>query len=120
MRLGLKILPIVLFVVMLGYVVQRTYVMKLGYEIEGLKKELKNLEQIHKGLLIERAALTSTERIEKIATAFIGLKIPDNNQIVVVRNFEEKGRRNTYARLNTEDSQVNAPVKLVKYINQKL
>ena len=119
MRLGLKILP-VLFVVMLGYVVQRTYVMKLGYEIEGLKKEQKNLEQINKSLLIERATLTSTERIEKIATSFIGLKNPDNSQIVIVKDYDETGKRNTYARLNTEDDQVNTAVKVVKYINQRM
>lgn len=117
MRLGLKILP-VLFVVMLGYVVQRTYVMKLGYEIEGLKKEQKNLEQINKSLLIERATLISTERIEKIATTFIGLKNPDNKQIVIVKDYDKAGKRNTYARLNVEDNQVNSTVTLVKNISQ--
>lgn len=105
---------------MLGYVVQRTNVMKMGYEIEELKKELRNLEQIHKGLLIERAALTSTERIEKIATTFIGLQNPDNSQIVIVRNHRETGKRNTYARLDTDGGHANSPVKLVKYINQRL
>src|SRR3972149_799033 len=118
-RIGLKILP-VLFVVLLGYVVQRTYVMELGYEIEGLKKEQKNLEQINKSLLIERATLTSTERIEKIATSFIGLKNPDNSQIVIVKDYDETGKRNTYARLNTEDDQVNTAVKVVKFINQRM
>ncbi len=120
MRSGLKILPVVFFVIMLGYVVQRSYVMKLGYEIEGLKKELKNLQQINNGLIIERAALTSTERIEKIATTFIGMKNPDNSQIIVVRNPEETGRRSTYARLNADDDHGNSPVKLVKYFNQRL
>lgn len=119
MRLGLKILP-VLFMVMLVYVVQRTYVMKLGYEIEGLKKEQKNLEQINKSLLIERATLTSTERIEKIATSFIGLKNPDNSQIVIVKDYDKPSSTNTYARLNVENRQVNSSVKLVKHINQKL
>jgi len=118
-RLGLKILP-VLFVVLLGYVVQRTYVMKLGYEIEVLKKEQKNLEQINKSLLIERAALTSTERIEKIATSFIGMKNPDNSQIVLVKDYDETGKRNTYASLNTEDDKIISTVKVVKYINQRM
>ncbi|MCC6543367.1 MAG: cell division protein FtsL [Nitrospirae bacterium] len=117
MRLGLKILP-VLFVVMLGYVVQRTYVMKLGYEIEGLKKEQKNLEQIHKSLLIERATLISTERIERLATSFIGMKNPDNSQIVIVKDYDKTGNTNTYAGLNVEVAQVNSQAKLVKQINQ--
>ena len=117
MRIGLKILP-VLFVVMLGYVVQRTYVMKLGYEIETLKKEQNNLEQINKSLLIERATLISTERIERIATTFIGLTNPDNSQIVIVKDYDKAGKRNTYASLNVEDNQDNSQVKLVKHINQ--
>ncbi len=119
MRLVPKIL-VILFIVMLGYVVQRAYVMKLGYEIEGLRKEKKNLEQIHNSLLIERAALTSTERIEKIAISFLGLKNPGNNQIVLVENYNEKDRRVTYARSNAAENDSDSAVKIVKYINQKM
>ncbi|MEK6538757.1 MAG: cell division protein FtsL [Nitrospirota bacterium] len=119
MRLAHKIL-IVLFVVMLGYVVQRAYVMKLGYEIEVLNKEKRNLEQIHNSLLIERAALTSTERIEKIATSFLGLKNPGNNQIVLVKDYNETDKRVTYARSNAAENDSNSAFKIVKYINQKM
>ena len=119
MRLVPKIL-VILFIVMLGYVVQRAYVMKLGYEIEVLNKEKKNLEQIHNSLLIERAALTSTERIEKIATSFLGLKNPGNNQIVLVKDYNETDKRVTYARSNAAENDSDSAVKIVKYINQKM
>lgn len=119
MRIVSRIL-IALFVVMLVYVVQRANVMKLGYEVEGLKKEKKNLEQIHTSLLIERAALASTERIEKIATSYLGMKNPANDQIVLVKEGAGMERRPSFARADITEKGANSHVKVVKYINQRL
>ncbi|HLB25107.1 MAG TPA: cell division protein FtsL [Nitrospirota bacterium] len=67
------------------YVWQRVQVVKLGYEIESLKKERDALVRKNKGLLIETATLTSPERVEEIATGNIGMRAPGDEQIVMVK-----------------------------------
>ena len=48
------------------------------------------------------------------------MKNPDNSQIVLVKDYDETDKRNTYASLNTEDDQIISTVKVVKYINQRM
>ncbi len=119
MRLILRSL-IILFAVMLLYAVQRVYVMRLGYEIQDLKNDREQLEQIHKSLLIEKAALTSAERVEKIATAYLEMKRPGDNQIVLVREGStgEKGFRSAKAAI--EEKETDSQLRIVKYFDWKL
>ena len=108
---------IILFVVTLIYAVQRINVMRLGYEIEDLKKEGKHLEQIHNSLVIEKAALTSTERIEKIATSSLGMKQPDDSQIVLVKGRVGTGIVFKSAKTTIEGKDNSSPLKVVKYFD---
>ena len=122
MRLILRSL-IVFFIVMLLYVGLRVNVMKLGYEIEDLKAEKKNLEQIHNSLLIERAALTSTERIEKIATSYLEMKRPDDSQIVLVTEGRDGKQGPTFAKTaktNVAEKDTSSPLRVVKYFDWRL
>lgn len=105
----------VFLVIMFFYVVQRVTVMQLGYEMEDLKAKQKNMEQINKSLLIERAALTSMERIEKIATSYLDMKRAKNEQVVLVRNDNGGGTWPKIAKTESIEKDSVSQVKVVKY-----
>lgn len=60
-------------------------VIGIGYEIEGLKKDRDALVVANRALLIERATLTSPDRIDDIARNAIGMKPAADTQVVVVK-----------------------------------
>lgn len=105
----------VFLVIMFFYVVQRVAVMQLGYEMEDLKAKQKNLEQINKSLLIERAALASVERIEKIATSYLEMKRAEDEQVVLVRNDNGEGTGPKVAKTEPLKKDSFSQVKVVKY-----
>lgn len=105
----------VFLVIMFLYVVQRVTVMQLGYEMEDLKAKQKNLEQINKSLLIERAALASVERIEKIATSYLEMKRAEDEQVVLVRNDNGEGTGSKVAKTESIGKDSVSQVKVVKY-----
>jgi len=105
----------VLLVIMFFYVVQRVTVMQLGYEIEKLKEEQKKLEQINKSLLIERAALASVERIEKIATSYLEMKKAGDDQFVLVKNENRDGKAPEMAKTESRGKDYIPPMEMVKY-----
>lgn len=89
--------------------------MRLGYEIEDLKKEKNHLEQIHNSLLIERATLTSTERIERIATSYLDMKRPHDNQIVLVRRQDDVNKASPLAKAEAGENKTLYTFKMIKY-----
>lgn len=118
MRLISRVL--ILIIIVLGvYTFQRSYVMRMGYELESLKKEKKHLEQVHNSLLIERAALTSMERIEKIATSYLEMKNPADNQIVMVMAEDSNKAAAAYSKADTEENVTLSQVKMVKYSGRR-
>ena len=119
MRLILRSL-IIIFAVMLLYAVQRINVMRLGYDIQDLKNDKKHLEQIHKSLLIEKAALTSAERIEKIATSYLEMKRPGDRQIVLVREGKNGEKGFTSAKAAVGEKETVSPLRIVKYFDWRL
>lgn len=77
---------IVVFVFMaISCVWMANQVITIGYEIEGLKKEKEGLVSVNRALLIERASLTSPDRIDDIAKNTIGMRPADDTQMVVVK-----------------------------------
>ena len=118
MRLTLRFL-VLIFLVLGVYAVQRVNVMRMGYELEDLKKEKKHLEQVHNSLLIERAALTSMERIEKIATSYLEMKNPKDNQIVMVTVGGENKNSNTLAKTDAEEKLTLSQLNTVNYSGRK-
>jgi len=111
---------IIIFAVMLLYAVQRINVMRLGYDIQDLKNDKKHLEQIHKSLLIEKAALTSAERIEKIATSYLEMKRPGDRQIVLVREGSNGEKGFTPAKAAVGEKETVSPLRIVKYFDWRL
>ncbi len=66
------------------YVWQRTQVIKVGYQIEALKREKAGLLRENKDLQVESSTLASPARIESIADKDIGMHVPKTGQIVLV------------------------------------
>lgn len=72
-------------VVVLLYVGEKVRIYQLGYQIEDLKKEKKDLERANRALKIEASSLSASARIEDIATRRLGMVRPSKDHIVVVK-----------------------------------
>lgn len=57
----------------------------LGYETSQLKQEIRTLKDDHQKLTVELANLSSVNRIERIATEKLNMKVPDPDQIVKMK-----------------------------------
>lgn len=79
------LLAFFIFLAVLLYVWQRVNVIEMGYRIEALEKERKELLQKNKALLIEAASLGSPRRIEEIAISQLGMVRPSPGQMVFIR-----------------------------------
>ncbi|MHB8173763.1 MAG: cell division protein FtsL [Nitrospirota bacterium] len=87
-RLGIFSIVFVIAAFSMVYVWQRVQVIKVGYQIEALKKEKAGLLRENKDLQIESSTLTSPDRIESIADTDIGMRVPASGQIVLVEKIK--------------------------------
>jgi cell division protein FtsL len=77
---------LVIVAVLLLYVGGKVKIVQLGYQIEALEKEKRDLERENRALRIEAASLSSPARIEEIALKRLGMvRIAKENLIVVKR-----------------------------------
>lgn len=67
------------------YVGEKVKIVQLGYRIEALEKEKRELERTNRSLRIEVSSLSSTSRIEEIAVKRLGMVRPEKDAVVVVR-----------------------------------
>jgi cell division protein FtsL len=67
------------------YVGGKVKIVRLGYQIEALEREKKELERANASLRIEASSLSSPARIEEIAIKRLGMVRPQKENIVVVR-----------------------------------
>ena len=90
LRGGLKDFALALLVlVLLGCAIfitawRRVAFIDVGYEVRKLEKNESELLHLQHEMEIERAMLSSPERIEKVARARLGLREPEPGQIRVV------------------------------------
>lgn len=70
---------------LLLYVGGKVKIMRLGYQIEALEREKRELERANRSLRIEASSLISSARIEEIATKRMGMIRPPKDAIVVVK-----------------------------------
>ncbi len=70
---------------LLLYVGGKVTIMRLGYQIEALEKEKRELERANRSLRIEASSLTSPSRIEEIATKKLGMIRPPKDAVVIVK-----------------------------------
>jgi cell division protein FtsL len=70
---------------LLLYVWERVEVVRVGYQIERLKTQKVSLQRERDELQVKVSALTSPERIARIAKDQLGMTPPQNGQVVLVR-----------------------------------
>lgn len=81
------IIVVMLMFVFITYVWQRVMIVEVGYNIERLRKEKAEFSRRNAELLTEVASLSSLKRIEKIAAADLGMKRPEKDSLIVVREI---------------------------------
>jgi cell division protein FtsL len=94
-RGSLRRVAIVLLIVaaLILYVAGKVSIVRLGYDIDALEREKKELERANSSLRIEASSLSSPARIEEIATGKMGMvRPPKENVVVVKRRAQPAGR----------------------------
>ncbi len=79
------IIVILIVAALILYVGGKVRIVRLGYQIEALEREKRDLERANRSLLIEASSLSSPARIEDLATKRLGMVRPPKENIVVVR-----------------------------------
>lgn len=72
-------------VCLLFYVGGKVQIMRLGYQIEALEQEKRELERENRSMLIEAASLSAPVRIEEFAVKRLGMVRPAKENIVSVQ-----------------------------------
>lgn len=67
------LVSLALLIPVILYVRQRMEFMRVSYRLEELSKERKNLQDMNRKLLVERAQLNALDRVERIALEDLGL-----------------------------------------------
>jgi cell division protein FtsL len=79
------LLAIVVVAGLILYVGGKVRIVRLGYQIEALEREKRELERANRSLLIEASSLASPARIEDLAEKRLGMVRPPKENIVVVK-----------------------------------
>ncbi len=69
----------------LSYVFQHIQVVRLGYEVAGLRQDRAALLEQEKALTLEAARLRAVKRVEEVARGRLGMVTPAPGQVTVVR-----------------------------------
>ncbi len=93
-RGSVRMVMIVMLViaVLILYVAGKVSIVRLGYRIDALEREKKDLERANRSLRIEASSLSSPARIEEIAVKRMGMIRPPNENIVLVKRKGESGQ----------------------------
>ncbi len=68
------------------FVWERVDMVRLGYQVERLKHEKVGLERERDELKVKFSALSSPDRIAKVATEKFGMSLPQPGQVVMVQS----------------------------------
>lgn len=68
------------------FVWERVDMVRLGYQIERLKQERTLLERERDELQVKLSALSAPDRIAKIASEQLGMSLPQQGQVIMVRS----------------------------------
>jgi cell division protein FtsL len=67
------------------FVWERVDIVRVGYQIERLKNDKVVLERERDELRIKFSALSAPDRIAKVASEKLGLELPQQGQVIMVR-----------------------------------
>lgn len=68
------------------FVWERVDMVRMGYQIERLKREKTLLERQRDELRVKVSALSAADRIAKLATEKLGMSLPQQGQIIMVQS----------------------------------
>ncbi|MGZ8405318.1 MAG: cell division protein FtsL [Nitrospira sp.] len=68
------------------FVWERVDVVRIGYQIERLKRDKTVLERQRDELRVKFSTLSASDRIAKLATEKLGMSLPQQGQIIVVQS----------------------------------
>ena len=71
---------------MFVFVWERVDVVRIGYQIERLKRDKTVLERQRDELRVKFSTLSASDRIAKLATEKLGMILPQQGQIIVVQS----------------------------------
>lgn len=86
------LVTLLIILILLLYVGGKVQLVRLGYQIEALEREKKELERANRSLLIEASSLSSPSRIEEIAIKRLGMVRPEKENIVIVKRKKDTGK----------------------------
>jgi len=90
---------------LLLYVGGKVKIVQLGYQIEALEREKRELERANRSLLIEASSLSSPARIEEIAIKRLGMVRPAKENVVIVkRKRDTENSKNQRSSTNRFDN----------------
>ncbi len=81
------VLAVLVVIGLMIYVGGKVQIMRLGYQIDELEKQKRDLERANRALQIEASSLSAPGRIEEIAVKRLGMTRPAKDGIVVVRRM---------------------------------
>ncbi len=84
-------LAVLVVIGLMIYVGGKVQIMRLGYQIDELEKQKRDLERANRALQIEASSLSAPGRIEEIAVKRLGMTRPAKDGIVVVRRMPATG-----------------------------
>jgi cell division protein FtsL len=86
-RFGFRRVFIALLIItgLLLYVGGKVKIVRIGYQLEVLEREKRELERANRSLLIESSSLSSPARIEELAVKRLGMVRPAKGNIVMVK-----------------------------------
>jgi len=79
------LLALAVMSLLLLYVWERVEVVRVGYQIERLKTQKITLQRERDELQVKMSALTSPERIARVAKEQLGMMPPQHGQVILVR-----------------------------------
>jgi len=79
------VIALLIISVLILYVGGKVKIVRLGYQIEALEHEKRELERANRSLRIEASSLSSPARIEEIAIKRLGMIHPQKENLVMVR-----------------------------------
>lgn len=68
------------------FVWERVDVVRIGYQIERLKRDKTVLERQRDELRVKVSALSASDRVAKLATEKLGMTLPQQGQIIMVQS----------------------------------
>jgi len=88
-RAGVFIVSAVSCLVLIMYVSQRVKTVEMGFGVESLKSQKAELGKANELLRVEVATLSSPARIERVAGSMLGMKVPRESQVIVVKEMHK-------------------------------